>query len=145
MWQFEHQEIIDAPVEVVFKLISDLPNYPNWNPFLIIARGKVEMGGVISGKSVLGKHTTSYRHKIFEYIPNKSLCWHDFGFISKFVYSQRSRYTESRDGKTYYKCHLRISGALSGLLNIIFGEGLRNGIVAEATATKKEAEKISQK
>jgi hypothetical protein len=68
MWQFEHEEIVDAPVEVVFKLISDLPNYPNWNPFLIIARGKVEMGGVISGKSVLGKRTTSYRHKIFEYI-----------------------------------------------------------------------------
>ena len=145
MWQFEHEEIIDAPVEVVFKLISDLPNYPNWNPFLIIARGKVEMGGVISGKSVLGKRTTSFRHKIFEYIPNKSLCWHDFGFISKFVYSQRSRYTVNRDGKTYYKCHLRISGPLSGLVNIMFGDGLRNGIMAEAKATKKEAEKISQK
>jgi uncharacterized membrane protein len=142
LWQFEHQEIIDAPVEVVFKLISDLPNYPNWNPFIIIARGKVEMGGVISGKSVLGKRTTSYRHKIFQYIPNRSLCWHDFGFISKFVYSKRSRYTEGRDGKTYYECQLRISGLLSGLVNIIYGEGLRNGIVAEAKALRKEAEKI---
>ncbi len=83
MWQFEHQEIIDAPVEVVFRLISDLPNYPNWNPFLIIARGKVEMGGVISGKSVLGKHTTSYRHKIFEYIPNRfvNCFWHPYQSI----------------------------------------------------------------
>jgi uncharacterized membrane protein len=145
LWQFEHQEIIDAPVEVVFKLISDLPNYPNWNPFIIIARGKVEMGGVISGKSVLGKRTTSYRHKIFQYIPNRSLCWHDFGFISKFVYSKRSRYTEGRDGKTYYECQLRISGLLSGLVNIIYGEGLRNGIVAEAKALRKEAEKILKK
>ena len=145
MWQFTHEETIDAPVEAVFRIISDLPSYPNWNPFLKSANGKVEVGGVISGKSVVGKYTTSYRHKIFEYIPNKSLCWQDFGFMALFVHSRRSRYVEPRDGKTYYKCHLSLTGPLSGLVNLMLGEGLRNGIVAEAKATKKEAEKISQK
>ena len=144
MWQFTHEEMIDAPVEVVFKIIADLPDYPNWNPFLKSANGKVELGGIISGKSVVGKYTTSYRHKIFELVPNKSLCWQDFGIMALFVHSRRSRFTEARDGKTYYKCHLSISGPLAWLVNMIYGEGLRNGIVAEAKATKKEAEgKIS--
>jgi hypothetical protein len=145
MWEFTHEETIDAPVEVVFGLMSDLLKYRNWNPFLITCSGRVEMGGVVSGKSVLGKSTTSYRHKIFEYVPNRSLCWHDFGLLSLFVYSRRSRYAETRDGKTHYKCHLIVTGPLSGLVNLMYGEGLRNGIVAEAGALKKEAMKISQK
>jgi len=144
MWEFTHEETIDASAEVVFGLISDLPNYHNWNPFLITAIGEIEIGGVVSGKSVLGKYTTSYRHRIFEYIPNNSLCWRDFGVPSLFVCGQRSRYTEDRDEKTHFKCHLKISGPFSGLINLIFGEGLRNGIVAEAKALKKEAEKTSQ-
>ena len=144
MWEFTHEETIDASPETVYRLISDLPNYENWNPFLIIASGQVEMGGIVSGKSVLGRYTTSYRHKIFEYIPNRSLCWRDFGFPSLFVCGQRSRYVEPRDGKTHYRCHLRLSGPFSGLVNLIFGEGLRNGIVAEAKALKKEAENTSQ-
>jgi uncharacterized membrane protein len=145
MWQFTHEEMIDAPVEVVFKIIADLPGYPNWNPFLKSANGKVEVGGVISGKSVVGKYTTSYRHKIFELIPNKSLCWQDFGFMALFVHSRRSRFTEAKDGKTYYKCHLSMTGPLVWLVNMMYGKGLRSGIIAEAKATKKEAEMISQK
>jgi len=136
--------MLEAPVDVVFDLITDLPNYKNWNPFLVTCSGKVELGGVVSGKSVLGKATTSYRHKIFEYVPNRSLCWHDFGLLSLLVYSRRSRYVETRDGKTHYKCHLRISRPLSGLVNLMYGEGLRNGIVAEAAELKKEAMRISK-
>jgi len=143
MWEFTHEDTIDASPETVFCLISDLPNYENWNPFLIIASGQVEIGGIVSGKSVLGRFTTSYRHKIFEYIPNRSLCWRDFGFPSLFVCGQRSRFVETRDGKTHYKCHLKLSGPFSGLVNLLFGNGLRDGIVAEANALKLEAEKAN--
>ena len=121
MWEFTHEETIDASPEIAFRLMSDLPNYENWNPFLIIASGQVEIGGIVSGKSVLGRFTTSYRHNIFEYIPNRSLCWRDFGFPSLFVCGQRSRYLETRNGKTHYKCYLKLSGPCSGLVNLIFG------------------------
>ncbi len=145
MWEFTHEETIDAPLNIVFNLISDLPNYQNWNPFLIQANGKVAVGEVVSGKSVLGKFTTSYRHKIFESTPNKSLCWRDFGFPSLLVCGQRSRYIETQNGKTLFKCHLKLSGSFSGLINIIFGKGLRQGIIAEAKALKIEATNIAQK
>lgn len=144
MWEFTHQETIDASPETVFRLIADLPNYKNWNPFLIVASGQVEVGGIVSGKSVLGKFATSYRHKIFQYVPNRSLCWRDFGFPSLFVCGQRSRYLETRAGKTHYQCHLKLSGPFSGLVNLVFGEGLRTGIVAEARALRKEAENPPQ-
>ena len=145
MWEFTHEETIDAPPELVFSLISDLPNYKNWNPFLITAEGHVEMGGVVSGKSVLGRFTTSYRHKIYEYQSDKSLCWRDFGFPSLFVCGQRSRFIETHDGKTHYKCHLKLSGPLSGVINLIFGNGLRSGIEAEAKALQKMAIELTEK
>lgn len=134
MWEFTHTEIIDAPCEKVFRIISDLPNYKNWNPFLVSASGNVEVGGVVKGKSFLGKITTPYRHKIFEFIPNKSLCWRDFGFASLFVRGERSRFVKEENGKTVFTCHLRLTGPLSGIVNAFFGKGLRDGIVAEAKA-----------
>ncbi len=142
MWKFSHEEIIDAQPEVVFELISDLPNYQNWNPFVISASGPSELGGVISGKAVLGRFTSSYRHKIFEYVPNAALCWRDFGFLSLLFCGQRCRYLEARGDKTHFKCELEITGLLSGLVNLIFGNALRGGVVAEAKAIMSECEKI---
>ena len=143
MWQFSHEEIIDAPVEAVFRLIVDLPDYQNWNPFLIEAAGDVAVGGVVFGKSALGRFTTSYRHEIFELIPNQRLCWRDFGFPALFVCGERSRFIEQRGDKTAYRCHLKIAGLLSGFVNFMFGDGLRNGIVAEAKAMNAKLSKPS--
>jgi len=134
MWEFTHIEIIEASCEDVFRLIADLPNYENWNPFLVTASGNVKVGGVVKGKSFLGNMTTSYRHRIFSFIPNESLCWRDFGFASLFVCGERSRFVKEENGKTIFSCHLKLTGPFSGLVNAFFGKGLRDGIVAEAKA-----------
>jgi hypothetical protein len=141
MWQFKIEETIDAPVKIVFDLIAELPNYPNWNPFVTTASGTVKVGEVVSGKAMLGKISASYRHRIFEYVPNQSLCWRDFGLLSLLYCGERARYTESIDGQTHFTCFLKISGALSGFVNLLFGEALRNGVAAEAKALKFESEK----
>jgi len=141
MWDFTYEETINAPIERVFSLITNLDNYQNWNPFLIEGTGTVEMDGVVSGKSYLEIATTSYRHRIFEYVPNQVLGWRDFGLMAYLVCGERSRYTKRVDGKTHFKCYLKIRGPLSGLVNAVFGNGLRHGVIAEAQALKKEAEK----
>ena len=141
MWEFTHREIIEAPCEDVFRIISDLPNYGKWNPFLVTSSGNVEVGGIVKGKSVIGTMTTSYRHRIFNLIQNESLCWRDFGFAALFVCGERSRFVKEEDRKTVFTCHLKLSGPLSGLVNLFFGKGLRNGIVAEAKAISEYVSK----
>ena len=141
MWEFTHEETIEAGPEVVFALITDLPNYRHWNPFLVEAGGDVSLNGVVKGKSYLGWTTTPYQHRIFELIENQSLCWRDFGFAAKLVCGERSRFVEAVDGKTRFTCHLKLTGPFAGMINILFGNGLRNGVVAEAQALKIEAEK----
>jgi hypothetical protein len=144
MWEFTHDEVIDAPPEVVFGVIADLPSYEQWNPFLVAASGRVEVGAVVSGKSVLGKIATSYRHRVYEYVPDRRLSWRDFGLSAFLVCGDRSRHVDPRDGATQYRCHLKLSGPLSGVIDLIFGSGLRNGVVVEARALKREAERRTQ-
>ena len=140
MWEFVHEESIHAPADVVFQLMSDLPRYKDWNPFLVEASGDIRMGGVVNGKSNLGWTVTPYRHRIFDYALNQSLCWRDFGFVAAFVCGERSRFVESANGLTQFKCHLKLSGPFSGLINLLFGNGLRQGVIAEARALKAQAE-----
>lgn len=137
MWEFTYERTINAPPEQVFKLLVDLPGYPEWNPFLIQVAGPVELGGVVTGKSVLGRSTASFRHKIFDFVPNRRLCWRDFGLMARLVCGERSRHLEERAGRTHYRCDLKISGPLAGLVNVMFGDGLRRGIAAEAEAIEQ--------
>jgi len=50
MWEFTHEETIDAPVEQVFNLLTDLPSYQNWNPFLIKAKGYHDHHGKVASR-----------------------------------------------------------------------------------------------
>ena len=140
MLDFFYEETIDAPSEVVFGLIEDLPAYADWNPFVTADSGSAGLNQVVKGKSFLGPFTVSYRHKIYEFTPGKSLCWKDFGLVALAACGDRARFVEPDNGKTRYKCHLRVSGPLSFIANAIFGKHLRHGIVEECKALKVLAE-----
>jgi hypothetical protein len=144
MWKFTYEETIDAQIERVFHLISDFSISASWNPFVISASGPAELGGVIRGTVKMGIFKIPFRHKIFEYVHNKSVCWRDFGLIALLFYcGQRCRYVEARGDKVHYKCEIQVSGPLSGLASLIVGRALRNGVIAETRALKYEAEKVT--
>ncbi len=45
MRQILHTQIdIDAPVDVVWDILTDLERYQDWNPFVLYARGTILMG-----------------------------------------------------------------------------------------------------
>jgi hypothetical protein len=66
MWEFTHEETIEAPMEVVFDLMTDLPNYKNWNPFLVTCSGQVEIGGVPEHQLVHESEACKGYHGILE-------------------------------------------------------------------------------
>ena len=141
MLDFIHEEIIDAPSDVVFSLIADLPAYAEWNPFITAESGASALHEIVTGKSFLGPFTVRYRHKIYELTPGKSLCWKDFGLVALAACGDRSRMVEPHDGKTHYQCHLRVTGPFSIFAELIFGKHLKRGIIAECQAMKALAEK----
>jgi hypothetical protein len=133
MWKYTYETTINAQADRVFDLISNFSHSAGWNPFVLTASGPAEMGGVITGTVKLGILKLPYRHRIFEYVQNQSVCWRDFGFLALIYCGQRSRYIEARE--------LQISGPLSGLVRLLLGRALCNGVVAETEALKKEVEK----
>ena len=75
MWKFTYHETINASPQRVFDLISDFPASVSWNPFVVAASGPAKLGGVIRGWVKMGWFKIPFRHKIYEYTPNKSVCW----------------------------------------------------------------------
>lgn len=141
MLDFVYQETIDAPPEVVFQLIEDLPAYADWNPFITADSGSAGLNQVVKGKSFLGPFTVAYRHKIYEFTPGKSLCWKDFGLVALFACGDRARFIDYERGKTRYTCHLKVSGPFAFVARMIFGKHLQHGIVEEFRALKRRAER----
>ena len=40
--------LIDAPQDEVWKLLTDFPRYPEWNPFIVEVRGELKLGNRLS-------------------------------------------------------------------------------------------------
>jgi len=44
---FEAQIEINAPVDIVWKALTDFSKYPEWNPFILEARGELKHGSIV--------------------------------------------------------------------------------------------------
>lgn len=53
---------IAAPVERVWKLLSEFESYPEWNPFIIEAKGKLRSGGDLALRVRLPGHDPMKLH-----------------------------------------------------------------------------------
>ena len=52
-WSIATAVEIDAPASRVWNVLVDLPAYPEWNPFIVEAEGKVEVGETLSLRMAL--------------------------------------------------------------------------------------------
>ncbi|WP_371053885.1 SRPBCC domain-containing protein [Rhodococcus gordoniae] len=69
---------IDAPSSVVWEILTDLDNYPNWNPFCIAAQSTLEIGAPVnmtladySGAT----ETFPYTEYVCAVVPERLLSW----------------------------------------------------------------------
>jgi len=69
---------IDAPASVVWEVLTDLDNYPNWNPFCIAAESTLEIGAPVnmtladySGAT----ETFPYTEYVCAVVPERLLSW----------------------------------------------------------------------
>ncbi|MGW0017135.1 SRPBCC domain-containing protein [Rhodococcus sp. NPDC003382] len=69
---------IDAPASVVWEVLTDLGNYPNWNPFCIAVESTLEIGAPVnmtladySGAT----ETFPYTEYVCAVVPERLLSW----------------------------------------------------------------------
>jgi len=76
MKELRTELIINAPVEKVWKVLTDFPQYPNWNPFIKYIQGNVQEGEKIQVKLVLpGSQGMVFTPKVLLYRKNNTFAW----------------------------------------------------------------------
>lgn len=129
--------VINAPVEKVWKVITDLERYKSWNPFMPKLEADFSIGGKIRFVVNLGgiKFPEKLWTQAFE--ENMRWCWGN-KILFKFAgYSQRCRWLKRLGpNKTVYMTTEKFKGAAAPLINFFQRSTLVKGVTKEAKALK---------
>ncbi len=67
---------IKAPAEQVWRILTDFDKFPEWNPFIRQAKGKVETGARLEvNLQPTGSRAMSFKPKLLDVEPNRKLRW----------------------------------------------------------------------
>jgi hypothetical protein len=143
--RIDHEHPISASAEIVWQVLTDLPSYGEWNPFVVAASSSLVVGEPIDMKvRVLSFMTQSQRETISHYEPGRSYC---YGLARNRVgalHSERCHVVQPTgpDGCTYVS-RFELAGWLSPLVSLLLGRSLRRGFTAMSAAVKERAESLA--
>lgn len=67
---------IEAPLATVWEILTDAPQYPNWNTTVLSLTGSIQLGGKLELVSALDPSRT-FKLKVKAYDPPSRLVWGD--------------------------------------------------------------------
>jgi hypothetical protein len=75
-FRIEHRVGVQAPADVIWEVISDLPSWAAWNPLYPKAAGDIHIGSVLELTLALpGQAPQEIRPTVLEWVPNEQLHW----------------------------------------------------------------------
>jgi hypothetical protein len=144
MREISHEITIDAPVEVVWQVLTDFPAHSTWNPFLTFDQGATTIGDSLKVKiTPPGARASTFTPTLTAYEPFQRYGWNGrvmvpgiFDGHHEFVLEQVApRRTILRQQESF-------SGVLVPLLGGILTK-THQGFAQMNTALKERAERIS--
>lgn len=134
---------IDAPIEEVWAVLTDLDAYPDWNPFTPSMRSTLEVGEPVDMRVRMAKLglTVRQRETVRAVEPPARLVWGE-DMMGGLVRAERVQtLTDLGDGRTRYRTEDVIEGPLGPLVFLLFGPSIQAGFdgVAEALAARVRA------
>jgi hypothetical protein len=146
MLKLAQETLIDASAGTVFDVITDLPRYAEWNPWILKAAGTPSEGATIRVRSLVGGRLMKVDHRILRSKQDAEFRWCDLGWFTRFAYGERARWLEPQgDGKVTYRVELTITGPFSSLVKAVLGRSLAWGLKAETDALKLRAEQLAHR
>ena len=104
---------IDAPPEVVWRLLTDASTYRDWNKSVISIDGKIAPGQTISLVSTANPKRT-FKLRITEMTAPNRMVWSDGMPLGLFT-GERTYLVEPREGVTHFEMTEKYTGLLAGL------------------------------
>ncbi len=133
---------IEAPVALVWGVITDLPRYPEWNPFVVRVRSSLGVGDSIAMRvRVTPLFAQPQRETILECLPQQRLCYGVRGVPGNALRSTRCHELHPQGSeRTNYCSHFELDGWLAPLTRTLLGRRLAWGFGAASRALKERAE-----
>jgi hypothetical protein len=142
--EIEHVLEIDAPPSVVWEVLTDLPRYGDWNPFVVECRSTLVPGDPIDLRVKLRGAPRDQREWMTEMVPGKHFAYRMKPFPLSALQSRRSHDLEPLPGnRTRYHSHMRLAGWLTPVVRALLGSTLRRGFSEMSEAVRSRAERLA--
>jgi uncharacterized protein YndB with AHSA1/START domain len=125
-FELDESRLIEAPIDRVWSVITDLPAYPEWNPFVVAARSTLVVGDPIQMRvRLVPPLVQPQREIIFECVPQQRLV---YGLDGAAIRSRRTHeLSRAGEAATRYLSHFRLEGRLAPLTGWLLGRHLTRG------------------
>jgi hypothetical protein len=144
MLRYLEEAIIAAPAGTVFRILTDLSCYAQWNPWILAASGTPDEGATVALTSLVGGRTLKVDHRITRNRPDSELSWCDQAPCPALARGETARRIEPRgDGTVSYRVELSLRGLATPVLGALVGRSLAEGLKAETKALKEHAETMA--
>lgn len=133
---------IAAPAAFVWDVVTDLPAYGEWNPFVVSCRSTLVVGEQIALRVRLVPWFTQPQDEtVFDHVPGQRLCYGLDGGALGAIVSRRSHELDALGpARCRYRSHFELSGWLAGVVRMLFGSSLHRGFHAMTDAIRQRAE-----
>lgn len=134
--------LIQAPVERVWSILTEIDNYHNWNPFIIDASGQLAAGQKIQfHKAIHAGAIPQYSRVTVFNGKNHSLCW-TTTWIHALLFRTMNCFTiEAVDEGSAYLIQVELRQGFVSILSLpSMLHSLRTGMVSMNKALKRQAE-----
>jgi len=140
-FELDESRLIEAPIDLVWSVITDLPAYPEWNPFVVAARSTLIVGDPIQMRvRLVPPLVQPQREIIFECVPEQRLV---YGLDGAAIRSRRAHELASAgETATRYRSHFRLDGRLEPPTRWLLGRRLTIGFQSMTRALALRAEEL---
>lgn len=146
MVSIETEISIDAPLEQVWKVLADFPNYHQWNGFCsrLETSGKIGEPVVMTIHMRVGKKPIIQQETLSDFVVEKEMGWRlNWGFLLKTHRIQRL--TRIDKNTTHYYTFDKFWGLLTPLVMVLYRKDIQRGFELTATGLKAFVESNGKK
>ena len=140
MKEFSARTTIEASPETIWAILTDGPNYPQWDPTVDRIEGRIAAGEKISAYSKLSPGR-AFPVTVSEFVPGQKMVWSSGMPLGLFKGERTFTLTPNGQGQVDFRMHEVFSGPLLPLIGRTIPD-MTEPFAQFAAGLKKQAESM---